>query len=213
MKPNFGRKYFLTLLAAVAVIVISIVISQDVSTLKNDNEGKMPEVVSTITPVLIDEVNDGVYTNYIYGFRFEYPKDVFLKFTTHDNGLSSNLTTYPEVDMQTRKDALIAIYVYDSSRTAREDHIGWFNFMFTNSHETDPNGRKITSQDDFEEYKRVVYETDTSDLTYEKGYGYSAIYLKENSPVIQITLSTVSKETKSKYENIFKNIINSFQFI
>lgn len=84
MKIKLKNKEFLIFLAGGAVVLV-------VAVLLNNKGQFVPTDQRAVTPTEeeypVDTVNDGVYTNHKYGFRFEYPEDKFkIVYSTEEYG-------------------------------------------------------------------------------------------------------------------------------
>ncbi|OGM20203.1 hypothetical protein A2955_04275 [Candidatus Woesebacteria bacterium RIFCSPLOWO2_01_FULL_37_19] len=213
----FNKKYFLIFLAAVVVIIISVVITQESSNSKNKSGGEYKEVSLTPTETLypIDDVNDGVYTNSKYGYKFEYPKDKFEQTFSDERGAS---WIYKLETGANGNEQIINLTVLDQTNV--NDWIKFYSTLYS----LEPNkflknrfGKsvKLSSKEDGP-YKTVTlyFESDENSEA-EQNASFQAIWFKDDSPIIVLQLLTDLDQKQNLKNNkpIFDSVIKSFTLL
>lgn len=89
MAKKKGKKLIAPKYLVLAVLLTILVIAVTFLGSKKQGNVEVTQTPSTLTEEKVEEeVKDGVYTNYTYGFRFEYPEEIFNytnPWTNHPN--------------------------------------------------------------------------------------------------------------------------------
>lgn len=84
-----ARKFLLLIAISIAIIVTTVALrtkDEEIQTSRITSQPSPDERGSSLTPGYpIDEVRNGIYTNHKYGFRFEYPQEIFITFDNHQS--------------------------------------------------------------------------------------------------------------------------------
>lgn len=159
-----------------------------------------------------DIVNDGVYTNYEYGFKFKYPEDIFVEqfnSVNHDGWYNEKGASTP-FDLD--ENGVWAVVVFTESTKRFEDSVSRkFNLV---TGETNSLGETKISSIEKTGYKNVVF---FEKIPEEKGSEHSVSYKSEwivDGRYISLSLS--ARENKDsllmKYKNNFDQMVSSFEF-
>lgn len=81
MKSLKNKNFLILLAGGLFVLLVAVILSnKQISPARNQTTATLTE-----KEYPVDTENDGVYTNYKYGFRFEYPEDIFIKYIPRKN--------------------------------------------------------------------------------------------------------------------------------
>jgi hypothetical protein len=172
----------------------------------------------------LDTENDGVYTDYKYGFTFKYPKDVFkyqMERYAKDN------SDYAEISWDKLEDGSSYIggikegayirFRVNSDPISKEDKQRDFEHIYSS-----PVG-VVNSKTPTMEYETkkirnlsikgvqgMIYD-DLVDYSYGNIHYFAA--WKKDDNTFWLTVSTNNKDESAKYKKMFEDIVSSFKFI
>lgn len=212
MKFKLANKNYILVLLAIVVVVLGVF---NISSLKNKSADRSTPT-PTVAPIPIDNVNDGVYTNYKYGYRFEYPADKFvLLYPKAEN--DGRMWIYQLTGESDYENEYIYLSVTQRIDSWREFYEDIYNLRkgesLPNKHEVYTKlESRVTSN-----YRFVAafFKTNPEAET-EHSVGYSAIWLKENNFTIILDFFTDPERYEEfllENKNIFDDIVESFEFI
>lgn len=192
----------LLLLALVGVVYVR---NKPMEVAEN-NIDPTPTVSETKPNIVIE---DGVYTNYDYGFRFKYDKDVFVYPVRYDGILAGHLSTeigndftIPLLQVQLPTTGILRdIYLraLESCQQAKLKEIVTYA------------SGTVTK---FGDNELGCYYQSINDkiIDGERSWSYSA-YFKTKEDIITITLWVASEDQLIKYKPTFGKIFSSFELV
>lgn len=191
-------------LALVLVLIILVTVVTIFQSRRVDNI-EVTQTPSTLTEEKVDKDENGVYTNYKYGFKFEYPNDKFKM--VHPDAISLRREWIYQVD----ENQYIQLNVFQLNE-----------FFYDELYELKPGETmkvkhgvltNLKSQD-FGHAKLVVAKAEIfPSVETESASGYSAVWLRERDNSISLEIyDFLAKETEET-KILFDQIVNSFEFI
>ena len=208
-------------------IVISLVIVATALSYYRKSSSIDSRYKSTAQNVNLDSVNDGLYSNYEYGFSFMYPQETFItqygpKTMLGKAGSEHNVQWYTlESDSESafKKEPWLLLRV-NHVTISKNDLVNDFNRIYaltinedsvTQIHAYEARKIRVVS---IKGGKGVVYsrEFTRKDTIPEPPYGYHAVWLKGDD-VIWLDLVMQEEDTNLTYEKIFDDMVESFVFI
>jgi len=168
-----------------------------------------------------DTENDGVYTNYKYGFRFKYSNEFFKSmFQSNDSVYWRN----EEKDIAENESAIeLSVLIWEDNGAKYNEqgldyktaYIQRFNeFLNIKDGEKVPRGAVRISRYKGADYDRIIYSYTAppgGESEYKKHY--AAWWLKTGYPVIEVRYTAGANNTLERYKPEFDKIIDSFEFI
>jgi hypothetical protein len=177
----------------------------------------------------IDEVSNGVYTNYKYRFRFRYPGDIFITFQNEHpqraSGKSSLEATFTDTDVSSDRYPSYTLLVF-ASEFRNNKNIFYENYNrqigvpeYTSEEEKDQkllNNKKIVEKlliKNFPAYIDYSYIAPYAS-DFEPSYANHASILKDNSLLISFSVFSSGDPDRLKEERltILKKILDSVEF-
>ncbi|HTK03183.1 MAG TPA: hypothetical protein VL401_00200 [Alphaproteobacteria bacterium] len=214
-KFKFDKKYKIMSLAILALVLMTFCTvwglkqkNQETSNTTPTQEDKFP----------VDTVNDGVYTNYKYGFKFEYPKIIFKTVTSDGNSFYENESNprYGATDFGLRLD----VFTTSSSDFIKifhdDDMLSIGQPKFSDAY------LKSFSSDDDRPYENkikaarftnghLIYSYYSGWGGVEPFYGYIASW-KNKEVIVNISIYNTNELRKQEQLNIINGIIKSMRF-
>jgi len=202
-------------LALGAVFIVSVVILA-LSGLIKENKVKSEPTPSTLTwEKIVDSTEGGIYTNYTYKFKFDYPEYVFKY---------SSLEIDEQTNKQDRSFLTEQFIVIPYLRVVAENvsHISQSNNENFNEIASLNTGERkvIETENSRSETIKLsqIHEGTMSGFTYyhegyiedtEPNFNYNLL-LKDNDKMIHVTLEIIPSD-KEVFEKIFDEIVESFK--
>ena len=194
----------------IAVLVsVGMLIIKKPSTFTKQEIVKEEEVVQN-EPVIKEEFKDGVYTNYTYGFRFEYDEEIFSKTYPWNKNSGTNKRFF--VEGQRFPQLAISLLnkdiygnLYENCNSAK-DH----SLISTSER---------SSSASYKEYDLInicVSRVVPYPGKVEAGWGYGAIMPVENIEGVHYLLINVSVSDENElnsWEDKFDSIVKSFKIM
>jgi len=211
VKKLTGKKYFAQLVATVAVVTIVLagfLTRNNPFSSLSENKSNSPTPIEVQFP--IDDVNDGVYTNYKYGYKFEYPEDIFEQTTSSNDG---GEWIYRIKDSSGSDLEFLKLSIGQDVSTYR-----WFYeklySLETGESLIDKSTVTKLGSENFEEYKLVTFtNTPLPDSQTDIGVNYTGAWLMNNNLTVTVSLYTIpsNKNLLISNKNIFDQIVASFE--
>ena len=202
-KISIAPKHFV-LAGVLAVLVLTLVLLQ-IQT-RNQTRQAVVETPGTLTEKVEETIENGVYTNYTYGFRFEYPSE---KFKLDPNGRlvyqnSGGIqyillvsTAYPDNEYRDWYEQIFALLKDETT-------------LIKHQYST------LLSKTDKDDYRLAITSTKTKqDAETEHSVGYQAIWLIPSGLTITVSMlgdPEISEEFVLNNKLIFDQIVKSFEF-
>lgn len=208
-------KYKKVVISAVLIILAGISVFVYFMFRKSDTIKPLPQAQS----FPVDTENDGVYTNYQYGFKFKYPNKFFVKQT---NSLV-NIGWYNQADAETpfdlRENGIWMSLSIASPINNRSNFDGLTNnfdsiFSMKVGDTTQYGVTKLRSVKG-RNYKQIIFFSKTPESkTSEHSVSYVSEWIVDNKNYLSLYFS--AGENKEgllrKYKITFDQIVNSFEF-
>jgi hypothetical protein len=178
--------------------------------------GIIPTLSPTATPTesefQIDLEDDGVYTNYKYGYRFEYPEDVFgtASHTPDGDYVIWNL----ELDSTSERSVPRVFFTAKAETNFNEPYEQLASTNLTEI-STVRNLYQKLSTSSTRDYKMVeVFTQSQPDYEVEPIVAFEAAWLTKTRPLIVISFFASPEDVNILDSNkeIFDQLVNSFEF-
>lgn len=228
MNIDLKKNTFLALLAGgVIVLVVAFLLTYRVQ------EGAINKQASSPTEgeYPIDTENDGVYYNYQYGFRFDYPKEVFEKYTPIDSKEGKYILSMSNVvENQILGDTHLSLHIMSLNGDNNYPIVQKYNdikelplgvFEYSDDELDDLEKRNINPIGNTKKIKDVTIDdydgfvsiTDFVGRDTEPSEGHTFL-ISKNDVLISINVSTtgITYEDELKRLEIIENIVESFDF-
>jgi len=212
------KKYLLFPLTATFLLLAGLYMYSN-----NKNRGIQTntEATPSPTPAPIEEsIENGVYTNYTYGFRFEYPEDVFDK---------TIVNTTNSTELESSRDNIsyiLDVYVYkyreeDKSKPGFGPTLYFAAINKANGEEISQydykNSRFVTVGNKIDNittdnYKGVFYRYEEISEDYRLGAIYYSADWLMNDVIISVKVLAPDIEKLEKFRPQFENMIQTFKF-
>lgn len=188
---------FLIPTISLLVILVGVILWRENTKTNNSTSSPSPSMQAPV----IEEVESGVYTNYTYGFRFEYPDKIF----NTSNPWEINMGKQFMVD----GDFFPRLRVQSLGQEWNE----------TLNKCIEAKEGEIISQDTKSGTRVKLYNTDISCVVSfdprgfkdgEPPYGFST-YFHKDGQIVLVSLSS-SKDSKNQYASVIDKIVQSFEF-
>lgn len=214
--PRAGKNDYL--LVKLIVLVLVLVLSYKF----------MPILTSKLTPkasptpqptpaFLIDTENDGIYTNYQYGFRFKYSKDKFVvQFSKQDsstwfNEQSDKVIESGPMGLNPDSGVWLNVSAFEADPLSQR----FLRVYNLETGQTDEAGETKLYSTEKPNYKQVVYFSKTPES---RGIEHSVSYVSEwiLNKKIYIKLFFAAGDNKEQllkqYKPAFDQVVNSMEF-
>ena len=203
MKKLKNKKVIAIVLGFMAVSTIAIFLSDK----KRLQEKEKVLTALILTECPIDSENDGVYTNYKYGYRFKYPVDKFeIKYSNKEGSGWESINLGAEAEK-----GKVILEVVGGGHNADfykeallvEDNAEWL-----------PGIIKISSEDN--EFALVKVFGNTPSRSEDKALFYAAYFIRsKEKPFVIFSVATNGNnlDVLRNYESVFEEIVDSFEFI
>jgi len=170
------------------------------------------DISPTPTEYPVDKENDGVYTNYKYGYKFEYPVDKFEQ--THSSDITAVWDLNTDADSVQKSEMPIQLDVgrennfreiYEQLYTQENKTLETRKFILTKLGTEDNNGLRMM---------RVFWET-PPELAVGPTTEYQVLWFRQDASVIKLRLiaSPVDEQALRQYKDLLWEIADSFEFI
>jgi hypothetical protein len=233
-RSTFAQKLCPLLLAVVGATLIGVI------ALSAKEKLNKPSILKTAPTLSVPKhtVNEGVYTNYQYGFRLKYPKEIFVKYELADSNkihfyTSESLSAsdrgkkeeFPEdifMDVITLNFNYLG---YKQSEAYLKQSIKYqngvgiqnslYDVLFQNIKVINENGKQIVINYDGpdlyteENFQKLNVFSDQR-TAYSNAYGLTAIYLANNFG-LYIDMTTANKRLLDSNLDLFETIVESIE--
>lgn len=166
---------------------------------------RLTDPVPTMTPqpTSIDNLDDGTYINYKYGFKFEYPKEKFKQETTLEDWAS---WVYVAKGSYIR----VGVYVYTGKRYEEE------KISFERNKIHPPKNYKILGESEIDGYRTAVtYSLGDLNMPIDGNSSYTAYWWSKDESKV-VTLDFYSSNYLDSFvktnKSLFDQIVQSFKF-
>ena len=192
-----GIPVLLTLTVLVGVFVIS---------------KRQPKLVNQVTETpgtlteKVDKDDDGMYINYKYGYKFEYPSDKFEL-------LDPNAVNPSRVWIYQSGDEYIKLSVSIGNDNFLQFYKDLYELEINKNMQYRHGTSTKLADGSSDNYKQVVFSSDTNPgAEIEPSISYSSVWLKEDSSIITLNFFTGSYNFLNENRYIFDQIVKSFEF-
>lgn len=212
MTEKKGKKLVEPKYLALAVLLTILVIVVTFLSAKKQDNTKVTPTPSTLTEEKVEEeIKDGVYTNYTYGFKLKYDDNIFSKEIESTDNTTTLVTEGSEYLPK-----LVVSMQYDSGERFKEilDKAytrcrGYkINEPFKDGLLVTGTGRKMLESD-----IGCAFSFNPEGATdVEPGWGHASLF-DINEKIISINISVWNQEQLSQFEEAFKNLFNSVELL
>lgn len=218
MIKGLEKKEILTYFAgAIALLLLAFIFSNYSRT--SQEKVDQTTMAPTETTKQEDTVNDGVYTNYKYGFKFEYPEEIFVSQNVYGSSgmwFIDEETSSPMAVGVTGVWMDLVIRDFESDKPGDYEYQRGHDRIFNRLYELEPGevsswNAKVISKINAGDVKRIKYYYETLPGR-EYSVSYFAWWKKAGLPVISLGLAANNNDTLSLYRNDFDKIVESFEF-
>lgn len=176
------------------------------------NKGKNVITEATSTPVaeveVQEEIKDGVYTNYTYGFSFEYPEEIFNKINQwQENSIKRFFVEgqrFPQLSVRMLKDHFYDEF-YRKCFTADDGDV------FSESEEYNSITKKRYNLGEL--CVSISISSKEGDYEIPQNYTVTVPSMDSKDAHISISLSGETLSETQELEDEFDSIVKSFEFI
>lgn len=176
------------------------------------NNPAAPEISQTLVEqeYPIDEVNDGVYTNYKYGFRFEYSNEFFSK----QMPFSGTYQRWSSLSGEYAEDVILDASASEGKPGNKGIYDFWNDVSEILPGETALEGSVIKISNIDRDNVRGVYYFYKTPSTYETelSYGYVAEW-HDGNITYYVSMTSGNKEKVLQNKSHFDQVVDSFEFL
>lgn len=160
------------------------------------------------------DIKDGIYTNNIYNFQFEYDDEYFSNLNKDGENAYMINSDYDSYQEAINGDAVLTVSI-KKEMPSSESYSEIFNTVY--NQKSSWNEKVLVDNvktNQVDGYKLLTYFFENApDYEGEHSVAYILWAQKDNGPVIEVAITSASKDVLQSYSGSFEFIENSFSFI